>query len=89
MTWVVSIEEQGLRKKRNRGAMRKEERERRSCREAEIKKKKHGRTLIWSGWSKFLLCMLGVGIFYQNEISNHGGLTKGLGSLKEMGNFLN
>lgn len=32
--------------------------------------------LIPSGENKFLLCMLGVGVSYQTEISNNSGLAK-------------
>lgn len=39
---------------------------------------------IWSGGNQFLLCMLGVGVSYQNEISNNCGLSEGPDLLKEM-----
>lgn len=39
---------------------------------------------ILSDENQCLLCLLGVNISYQNEISNNSGLAKGLGSLKEM-----
>lgn len=46
-------------------------------------KRKKKEIFILSDENQCLLCLLGVNISYQNEISNNSGLAKGLGSLKE------
>lgn len=68
----LAIQVQGFRKKRERGTRR----------EVERIRAKESLNLVCR--NKFLLCQLGVGDSYQNEISSNYGLAKGHDLLKEM-----
>lgn len=79
---MATIQKQGVRKTRRESEG--EWRRRKEGTEKRQKEYEQEKILIPSGENKFLLCMLGVGVSYQNEISNNSGLAKGLSSLEEM-----
>lgn len=71
---MATIQKQGVRKTRRESEG--EWRRRREGTEKRQKEYEQEKILIPSGENKFLLCMLGVGVSYQNEISNNSGLAK-------------